>query len=389
MSIVFRNFLLISLSLLFFYCSPEETSINEPELIEENSDSEGDEETIDEESEDEENGNEDESTNEDDEENEDDEDDEDESEESSTTATAVDIYGQLSINGAHVVDKNGEAIQLRGMSLFWSQWSEGSVFYNANVVKWLVNDWKINIIRAAMGVEDSGGYISNPEIEKQKVFTVIDAAIEQGIYVIVDWHSHYAENYLEQSKAFFTEVAQKYGDQPNIIYEIYNEPLNVSWVDVLKPYHEAVIEEIRKYDPDNIVVCGTSLYSQRVDEVIGNEIDDENIAYTLHFYSSSTEHQEPLRTTAQTAINANIPIFVTEYGVSQYDGNGTISEEEAEKWWAFLDENKISWCNWSIANKDEASAALQPWASTNGNWTANDLSISGTMVKQEILSKNN
>ena len=125
------------------------------------------------------------------------------------TASVVETYGQLSISGSNIVDKNNNPVQLRGMSLFWSQW-EGDKYYNRTTIKWLKDDWHATIVRAAMGVEDSGGYISNPDTEKAKVFAVIDAAIAEGIYVIVDWHSHNAENYLQQSKAFFAEVAQKY-----------------------------------------------------------------------------------------------------------------------------------------------------------------------------------
>ena len=306
---------------------------------------------------------------------------------------AVNTYGKLQVDGNKIYSENtNEPVQLRGMSYFWSQWSEGAPYYNANVVKWLKDDWNINIIRAAMGVEDSGGYISNPEVEKQKVFAVVDAAIEQNIYVIIDWHSHHAENYTDQAKTFFTEVAQKYGDYPNIIYETYNEPIfqgnNSAWSNILKPYHEEVISEIRKYDTNNLIVCGTRSWSQAVSEVIGNEIDDDNVAYTLHYYSSTHFQGEYVWQEAERAINAGLPLFVTEYGVSQADGGGVIMQDQAQNWWKFLDQNKISWCNWSISNKSEASAALQPWASVNGGWSTNDLTQSGNMVRNEILAKN-
>lgn len=367
----------------FISCSEEETSIDEPET-----------EITDESSDDGTDVPKDEETDNPTDETEDPTDDpEDETEDpdapSTVSGSVVDIYGQLSINGNKIVDKNNEAIQLRGMSLFWSQWSEGAVFYNAETVNWLKEDWNSTIVRAAMGVDESLGYISNPDTEKAKVFAVIDAAIAEGIYVIVDWHSHHAENYLEQSKAFFTEVAQKYGDHPNIIYEIYNEPLNVSWSQVLKPYHEAVIAQIRKYDSDNIIVCGTRNWSQAVSEVIGNEIDDDNVAYTLHYYSTThlAEDNAYVYSEAVKAINAGIPLFVTEYGVTSADGNGSINKAQAEKWWDFLDQNQISWCNWSIANKNEASAALQPGTSTN-NLSVDNLTTSGKMVYDEMIAKN-
>src|SRR5690606_6941617 len=153
-------------------------------------------------------------------------------------------YGQLSISGNKIVDKNGDAVQLRGMSFFWSQWM--GQFYNKETVKWLVDDWQCTVVRAALAVDEADGYITNPDVEKAKIIAVVVTCIEEGIYVIIDWHSHHAENYLDEAKTFFSEMAQKYGDYPNVIYEPYNEPLEVSWTGVLKPYHEAVIAAIRE-----------------------------------------------------------------------------------------------------------------------------------------------
>ncbi|WP_350340215.1 cellulase family glycosylhydrolase [Paraflavitalea speifideaquila] len=41
-----------------------------------------------------------------------------------------------------------------------------------------------------MGVEPDRGYINQPDWSKATIKAVIDAAIKEGIYVIVDWHSH-------------------------------------------------------------------------------------------------------------------------------------------------------------------------------------------------------
>lgn len=221
-----------------------------------------------------------------------------------TNVPPVERYGQLSVDGNRIVDKDGNPVRLAGMSFFWSQWI--GKYYTPEAVKWLKDDWRCTIVRAAMAIEHDG-YLANPEVEKQKVITVVDAAIEEGLYVLIDWHDHEGENHMEEAKAFFGEMAQRYGDYPNVIYEPYNEPLqDVFWSSVLKPYHQAIIDTIRFHDPDNIVVCGTRTWSQNVDEPANDPINDENVAYTLHFYAAT--HKQWLRDRAKAAMDKGIAL---------------------------------------------------------------------------------
>ncbi|ALJ01230.1 glycoside hydrolase [Rufibacter tibetensis] len=302
---------------------------------------------------------------------------------STATQTPVEKHGDLNVVGTKIVDQNGKVVQLRGMSFFWSQWQGG--FYNRSMVKWLKNDWQNTIVRTAMGV-DMGGYLKNPEAEKEKVIRLVESAIQEGIYVIIDWHDHEAHKHTEEAKAFFAEMAQRFGQYPNVIYEPYNEPLeNTDWATEIKPYHEAVIREIRKYDPDNLIVCGTRMWSQRVDEAAENPILQRNIAYTLHYYAAT--HKQELRDIATQAINKGAALFVTEFGTCAADGNGKVDEAESRAWWAFLDQHQISWCNWSVADKDEAASALKPGSPTTGPWTEAHISASGQLVRQELLGK--
>ena len=82
----------------------------------------------------------------------------------------VDIHGDLSVVGNKIVDQNNSAVSFAGNSMFWSNTTWGAEkFYNANVVSWLKDDWGATIIRAAMGVEDSGGYIGDPIANKNRV----------------------------------------------------------------------------------------------------------------------------------------------------------------------------------------------------------------------------
>ena len=120
-------------------------------------------------------------------------------------------------------------------------------FYNKNAVKWLVQDWHANIIRAAMGIQIDDNYLENPDFALKCITQVVDAAIKNDTYVIIDWHGQDA---YSQAGGFFGKMAQKYGKYPHVLYELYNEPVEDKWED-LKVYAKTIITEIRKYDPDH------------------------------------------------------------------------------------------------------------------------------------------
>jgi len=296
----------------------------------------------------------------------------------------VAVHGNLSTLGNRIVDCSGNTVSLAGMSLFWSNttWG-GEAFYNAQAVQWLRQDWNIAVIRASMGVEDPGGFLTDPS-NQAKVETVVDAAIQEGLYVIIDWHSHHAEQYQQQAITFFTDMATQYGSQPNVIYEIYNEPLGgVSWSNTIKPYAQAVIAAIRAIDPDNLIVVGTPTWSQDVDVASQDPITGyANIAYALHFYAAT--HTGWLRQKALVALNNGVPLFVTEWGTVNAWAGGSVAYQSVSDWMQFLCEHKISHCNWALNDKPEAASALVPGVSPTGNWTATELTPSGTLVKSIV-----
>lgn len=306
--------------------------------------------------------------------------------------TFVEKHGRLQVQGNRIVDKNNQEVSLAGNSLFWSIAGDISDFYNADTVEHIATEWNSSIIRAAMGVQESWdagrGYIDDPEYQKQKIRRVVDAAIDQGIYVIIDWHSHEAERYTQEAADFFKEMAALYGDTPNVIYEIYNEPINQSWP-TIKNYAETVIDAIRSEDPDNLVVVGTGFYSQEVDEASEDPINDNNVAYTLHFYAAT--HKQNLRNRAITALSNGVPLFVTEWGAVEASGDGDIDYEETQRWMDFLQENGISHASWSLSDKPsnsnrnvlEGSAVVE----LNGGFDAlsrDRLSEYGVLVKEII-----
>jgi endoglucanase len=296
----------------------------------------------------------------------------------------VEQHGLLRVSGNRIVDKNNDTVCFAGHSFFWSNIGWGGIrFYNADVVNFLADEWNVPIIRVSMGIEANGGYIANKESQKALITSMIDAAIEAGIYIMVDWHSHHAEDYQEEALVFFGELSRLYGTFDNLIYEIYNEPLQVSWSGVIKPYCEAVIDSIRAYDKDNMIIAGTPNWSQNVDQAANDPIADTNIAYALHFYAAT--HKQWLRDKASYALNKNVALVFTEWGTCESSGNGVIDQTSVNQWMDFCRVNKITHLNWALNDKDETASILPSGVSVTGGWPENDLTASGKIVR-EILS---
>lgn len=291
-------------------------------------------------------------------------------------------HGALHVAAGRIVDAKGDPFALRGMSLFWSQW--GSAFWNASTVATLRSDWHATVVRAAMGIE-SGGYLEDPTREKKRVVTVVDAAIAQGMYVIIDWHDHNADQHTAAAKTFFAEMADTYKDSPNVVFEVWNEPIEASWQTV-KTYATDVVATIRSRGANNLVIVGSPHWSQDVDLAAADPLTDTNVAYALHFYANSAAHQAPLRAKAEAARTKGIALFASEWGTCSSDGNGAVNAVESKAWLDYLKSHDIGWCNWSLFDKPEAASALVPGASTTGPWSSEWLTASGTFVKTELAT---
>jgi endoglucanase len=299
----------------------------------------------------------------------------------SMLSQTVKKHGQLHVEGIQLKDKYNNDVVLRGMSFGWhNMWPR---FYNSGAVKWLKNDWGCRVLRASMGIDlDSNCYKSKPEWSKEIIVAVIDAAIKEDIYVIVDWHSHNIN--LNEAKTFFAEMAQKYNKYPNIIYEIFNEPDYESWADV-KAYSIEIISIIRQFDKNNIIIVGSPHWDQDVHIVADEPITGfSNLMYSLHFYAAT--HKKDLRDRGDYALSKGIPIFISEYGGMEASGDGVIDYKSWDEWLVWAEKNKISTICWSVSDKKEKCSVLLPTAKSGGNWKEEDLNETGKYARKILRS---
>jgi endoglucanase len=297
----------------------------------------------------------------------------------SAQPTPVECHGALAVKDGRIVGAHGEPVTLRGMSLFWSQWAPR--YYSAETVGWLAKDWKVDVVRAAIAAETNDSARQHFDRELAKASTVIDAAVANGIYVVIDWHAH--RTYPEEATRFLTVIAEKYGHLPNLIYEPFNEPLRdgVDWSRDVKPYHQRVIGAVRAIDPDNLVIAGSPSWSQDVDVAAADPLPFTNVAYTLHYYAAT--HGQALRDKGDAALVQGATLLITEFGTVEATGNGPLDYEESEAWWDWAEARGIGWMAWSIGDKDETSASLKPGTPPAG-WSEDDLTESGKLLREKL-----
>ncbi|MBU9713093.1 carbohydrate-binding domain-containing protein [Evansella tamaricis] len=335
------------------------------------------------------------------------------------------VAGALSLGSLDgqmtLVDQNGDPIQLRGMSTHGLQWFGEIV--NENAFAALANDWESNMIRLAMYVGENG-YATNPQV-KDLVYEGIELAFENDMYVIVDWHVHAPgdprADVYSGAYDFFEALANHYKDHPKfhyIIWELANEPSpnnnggpgipnNEEGWQAVKEYAEPLVEMLNEKG-DNIILVGSPNWSQRPDLAADDPIDGDNIMYSVHFYTGTHEPQDEsyppgtpsnersnVMGNARYALENGVALFATEWGTSEASGDNGPFLDEADVWLRFLNENNISWANWSLTNKNETSGSFIPFILNESDatdldpgpdqvWSMEELSVSGEYVRSRI-----
>lgn len=284
---------------------------------------------------------------------------------------------RLHVESYRIADEDGKTVQLTGMS------SHGLLWYpeyaNANAMQTL-KAYGANAFRIAAYSDDAGGgYAQKKEETLQLVYMAVENAISMDMYVIVDWHVLRDGNpltNLENALAFFEEFSSHYGDCPNILYEICNEPNGGTTWDDIYEYADQVIPVIRSHAPNAIVIVGTPNYSYSLERVFDKPLDYDNVMYSFHFYAG--QFDDYYNELFNRCEKKNIPVFVTEWGVN-YGTNGNPALSQAEKFVTVLNRRKISWTAWSLCNKDEVFSAIRPDCEKLSGWELDDLTDVGRL----------
>lgn len=294
------------------------------------------------------------------------------------------INGKLHVEGTALVDEKGNQVVLKGASTHGLTWFPQYV--NSKLFRQLSTEWNTNLVRLAMYSYDymNGDREKNLEILRKGV----KYAIENDMYVMVDWHILIDNNpveHLAEAIEFFNMMAKEYADVPNVIFEICNEPNgDCTWEDI-KEYSNIIIPVIRRHKPDALILIGTPNYDREIQFPAKDPVSFDNVMYSFHFYATS--HREEAQAKLREVVGSGTPIFITESGLCEASGDGKIDFESVKVWYSLLDSLHLSYTIWSLSNKEEESAMIKDNSPAVESLTDNDLTLSGQFAKHIFQGK--
>ena len=243
----------------------------------------------------------------------------------------VTYNGQLHVEGTKLMNENNEEVRLKGCVLANSD--DGK--FTKTILSNLKNKWNNNVIKVGLNNTSSGQSNIINESNMQEMYQIIDDAIDLDMYVIVIFWSgnDLTEDIYNQANEYFMQIASRYKNIPNLIYEIANEPA-CEWSEI-KEYANTVIPTIRNISPNSLILCPTKGHNS-VKDVIHSELEYKNIMYVAHVYEGNIDD----RRLVSTAVLNNIPIFISEW--SNTLDYSTAENEETDKFVALMDKYNLS-----------------------------------------------
>ena len=251
--------------------------------------------------------------------------------------------------GAKVMDKNGHQHLFRGLDRPSLEFScSGDIQNDEYQVMQL--EWNANVVRLALNqdcwLNDSSNTVYSPNYA-----TIVDdqvqGAISAGLDIILDLHWSDQGSYSEaatcfkaqncqqdmadaHSLTFWQQIAAKYASNPNVIFELYNEPhvggympQSADWTTWLNGgtssgYPVVGMQQlytaVRAVAPNNLIIVGGLAWAYDLSGVPSHAVTGTNILYATHPYDTSTNPNPAGWTQYFGSLSATYPIIATEFG---------------------------------------------------------------------------
>jgi len=290
----------------------------------------------------------------------------------------------VSVNGNRFVTEGGKQIIFRGLDASDPDKLAKQGHWNKEYFE-QVKSWGANIVRFPV---HPAAWRSRGSIDYLKLLdSGVVMAAEQGLYVIIDWHSignlksemfqsPMYETTQKETFEFWRTMAKHFkGNATIAAFELFNEPtvyngqLGVcSWAD-WKAINEEMITIIRANGSTAIPLVAGFNWAYDLTPIAKEPIDAEGIAYVSHPYPMKREKPWEAKWTADWGFAAEkYPVILTEIGFCGADEKGAhvpvISDESyGDAITKYCREKGISYTAWCF-DPEWAPMLISDWKFT-------------------------
>jgi endoglucanase len=292
----------------------------------------------------------------------------------------------LKVVGTNVVNDRGEPVLLRGVNAAGLEWTSDGQGHILKTVDIAIKDWHVNIVRLPLsqdrwfgkGPEQTDGGKAYRALVQQAV----DICATQKCYIILDlhwsdcnqWGANIGQHSMPDSNsiAFWQDLAPVYANHPAVLFDLYNEPHDVSWnvwlkggdiTDTPNAWHrgppkkfhavgmQQLLDTVRAAGAKNVVIAGGLDWAYDFSGILaGRQLADPNgngVIYANHCYDNKHDSVDTWIRNMERA-SAKLPVMVTEFG-----GNSGPSHEVPSDNWLLhvmhaLDDHHWSWTAWDL-----------------------------------------
>jgi aryl-phospho-beta-D-glucosidase BglC (GH1 family) len=239
-----------------------------------------------------------------------------------------------------------------------------------------------NVIRVPIHKGEAKGWGLSRGVElylDNYVDPLVRRAEDLGIYIIIDFHL--IADYLPErdlALQFWQSASQRYGNTPNAIFELFNEPiLPDSWAIWKREFVMPLMSVIRANAPQTLVIVGSPHWSGHIRDALFDPVTTGPVAYTAHIYPEIPGAEIRYN---YHEVAGRLPLFVTEWGFneqSEYPLRGTRAEfgDPTVRW---MNDHSISWTAWIYDNTWGQSMFDASWHLRGGD------DFMGELVREQL-----
>lgn len=330
----------------------------------------------------------------------------------SANATALQ---PLHIAGNQLVDASNSPVTLRGVDICSLEWrADGDHILQS--VQTATSVWHANIVRIPLSQDfwfgKGPGQTDDGTAYRALVRQVVTAGEADGAYVLLDlhwsdrnvWGQDIGQHKMpdEHSLAFWNSLAPVYANEPGVLFDLYNEPHDVTWstwqnggqvadhrgrggkdVAYQAIGMQTLVDAVRATGAKNVIVAGGLDWAYDFSGILnGHALNDPTGSGILY-----SEHTYPFKgdTVAQWARKMNrmaqkYPIFVGEFGSGPTNRNGTSGANWVQQTLSVIHAQGWSFTAWSFHPTAGPSLIL--------DWNYTPTPYFGAFVKKEIANNN-